>query len=458
MPHPEKKADGVRRNVVCPPPPGFEADLQKLAEATARVFPIPARHRADLPSAIRDLSRILTVRRAELARPYWAWPRLTAAYLCYFLPWNICRLSRLLPGLDLGLRPGAVALDLGSGPLTMALALWCARPELRHVPLEFICADSAKLPLEIGADILREMTGKNCPWRIRLMHSPKGLFPPGALGAGADLLTILNVLNETDGKPETQKPGAGLEAVAKKAGRALRPGGRLFLLEPGTRLGGKLVAMARKEAIARDFHTLSPCTHDAPCPFLPRFETGWKKDAKPGKTPSGWCHFTCVANAVPEDLLRLGKLAGLPKENLAFSFLHLEMNAQQMRQTDLSLAPRRPGTAPARIINPHGGREKRKSEDPAGAGKHSGLGDTAMDLRIVSGPIALPGQKQSARYACSGAGLVLLTRATRLPSGAGVRGTPARKPEKNSQGATAVDGKSGLPVFSPIPGPDNHLY
>ncbi|MDR2801582.1 MAG: small ribosomal subunit Rsm22 family protein [Desulfovibrio sp.] len=452
MPHPEKKAAGALRNVVCPPPPGFEADLQKLARATARVFPIPAQHRADLPSAVRELSRILTVGRAELARPYWAWPRLTSAYLCYFLPWNICRMSRLLPGLDLGLRPGALALDLGSGPLTLPLALWCAKPELRAVPLEFICADSAKRPLEIGADILREMTGKDCPWRVRLIHSPKGLFPPGAPDAGADLLTMLNVLNEADKKHRAQKTGAALEAVVKKARRALRPGGRMFLLEPGTRLGGKLVAMTRKEATTQGFHPLSPCTHDFPCPFLPRSETGRKEFPKPGKPPSGWCHFTCAANAVPEDLLRLGRLAGLPKENLAFSFLHLELGAPQSRQTDFSLEPRRPSGSPERTRGPSVGqdRENEKGKTSAGAGKHPALSDTAVDLRVVSGPITLPDQKQSARYACSGAGLVLLTRATRLHPGAGVRGAPARKPGKNTQDAT--DDKSGLPVFTPVPG------
>ncbi|MDR1489173.1 MAG: small ribosomal subunit Rsm22 family protein [Desulfovibrio sp.] len=454
MPHPEKKAGGVLRNIVCPPPPGFEAELQKLAQATARVFPIPAQHRADLPSAVRDLSHILTVGRAGLVRPYWAWPRLTAAYICYFLPWNICRLSRLLPCLDLGLRPGALVLDLGSGPLTLPLALWCAKPELRAVPLEFICADSAKRPLETGADILREMMGKDCPWRIRLIHSPKGLFPPGAPDAKVDLLTMLNVLNEADVRPGAQKTGGFLETVAKKAGRALRPGGGLFLLEPGTRLGGKLVALTRKEAMDRGFHPLSPCTHNSPCPFLPRSETGWKDAPKLGKPPSGWCHFTCAANAVPEDLLRLGKLAGLPKESLAFSFLHLQLGAPQSRQADFSLGLRRPEGSPAQTRSPSAAqdRKKRKDENPAEAGTHPTLSDTAIDLRVVSGPITLPDQKQSARYACSGAGLVLLTRATRLPQGAGVRGAPARKPGKNTQGATVVDGKSGLPVFTPVLG------
>lgn len=119
--------------------------LERLPEALAKVRPLSAAHRRSLPEDVADLSRLLTTERGALNRPYWSSPAFVSAYLYYFLPWNLLRLTRLLSGLPLP-DPGAAVvpeseallLDAGSGPLTLPLALWLARPLWREAPVRVL--------------------------------------------------------------------------------------------------------------------------------------------------------------------------------------------------------------------------------------------------------------------------------------------------------------------------------
>ncbi|MDR0828142.1 MAG: small ribosomal subunit Rsm22 family protein [Desulfovibrio sp.] len=442
---PEKK-ELPPRNPLSLPPLHLAEDLQKVMEATEKIFPVPRARRSDLPPSIRDLSRLLTRERAALARPYWAWSRFCAAYLYYFLPWNIYRLSRLLPGLDLKLRPGTRILDLGSGPLTLPLALWCARRETREIPLEFICCDKSKLPLELGAGILQEITGTASPWSIHLRHTPRELFPPVEAREKPHLITAINVLNESSWKSGTERDKnlrAALGEATKKASLLLAPGGGFFVLEPGTRLGGKTLALLRKEAAGKGFRPLSPCTHAAPCPFLnPKGARGSAAQKRPETEqntpervrggPSGWCHFISTVGDLPPELARISTLAGLEKKRLSLSFLHLE-RMQDGQRVD--------GQTPSR--------ERQGGENISRQlqiGKSPGLTplseNAALEARVISDPIRLPDFRGSARYACSRTGLVLLTDAERLPHGSLARVLPLR----DARGRQAIDGKSGLPL------------
>ena len=118
-------------------PGSFALDAIALLEQAAdAVMPMTATQRRDLPHACRDLSAMLTTEREAISRSYWSAPRLTSAYLRYFLPWNVVRLASLLPSLDLGTPPAdPLLLDLGSGPLTLPMALWLSRPDLRALPV-----------------------------------------------------------------------------------------------------------------------------------------------------------------------------------------------------------------------------------------------------------------------------------------------------------------------------------
>ena len=133
-------------------PDSFAArGLASLVRALDEVMPMNGAQRRDLPNACRDLSAMLTTDRDSLDRPYWTAPRLTSAYLRYFLPWNLVRLSSLLPGLDFGRIPDEpVILDMGSGPLTLPLALWLSRPDLREKPVTIVASDTTPHILELG--------------------------------------------------------------------------------------------------------------------------------------------------------------------------------------------------------------------------------------------------------------------------------------------------------------------
>ncbi|MDR1212470.1 MAG: rRNA methyltransferase, partial [Spirochaetaceae bacterium] len=112
---------------------GIKTELEELMVLIEQTFPLEKRFRQDLPHDTARLSRLLTYEREEREDGYMGKAALLGAYLRYFLPWNVYRLSRILPGLPLALKDGDLLLDLGSGPLTFPAALWLCRKEFRSL-------------------------------------------------------------------------------------------------------------------------------------------------------------------------------------------------------------------------------------------------------------------------------------------------------------------------------------
>jgi hypothetical protein len=176
-------------------------------------------------------------------------------------------------------------------------------------------------------------------------------------------------------------------------------------MEPGTRLGGKIVQLMRQAALARGFTALSPCTHDAVCPFLPGRHGGTRTDF-PAETPdpergkgapphasSAWCHFGHMSAGAPEALQKLSAQAGLPKERVHLSFVLLEK----------------------------GGGEIVRDGRPRCSDCASGR-DTGREIfrsRVVSGAIRLP-ERGNAYYVCMREGLGMLVGGGRFFSGSEV--------------------------------------
>ncbi len=410
-------------------PKHIEDDLAALPGALARVWLLSAKHRQRLAEDIAALSKILTSDRAQLRRPYWSRPAFVSAYLYYFLPWNLLRLLPLLRALPLpapkvSAGGRALLLDLGSGPLTLPLALWLAHPEWRNLPVEVLAVDVQRKPLELGKALfcaLAEML-KASPWQIRLVQSSLESLPRElkSINSGrtarettAWLCTSANTLNEllsnfrherhtfaestfadADAEWIDERFEAGIEAffaslsrIAKAPSpgeRSLNQGGAsllpassvdgafaaMLLIEPGTRLGGTAMMRLRSLALDYGFVPLAPCTHSKACPLLERAE------GRRGKSHADyWCHFGFVPKAVPRWLRELSKEAGLEKDRLSLSTLLL--------------------TAQAAV--------------PASARE--------IPLRVLSGPFPVPGHGQVCRYACFAGGLALLEEAKDLPCG-----------------------------------------
>ncbi len=346
--------------------PEYRQRLESLPSALDTVAPLRTAHRRDLPMAIRDLSQMLTSERGALSDPYWAAPRLLSAYLRYFMPWNLVRLGRLLPALDLvdreALLERPLILDLGSGPLTLPLALWLARPDLRTLPLTFLCADIAPHPLEVGRDLLQVIAGEESPWALRTLRAPMETALKEARGDAA-LIMAGNVMNEL--KTRRDEPlEFRMEDLAEKMGAALAHGGRLLVIEPGTRLGARYVTQFRRAAMEVGLAPLAPCPHHDECPLL---ETGG---------PGGWCHFTFPIQGAPAWLEDLSRNAKLEKGTASLSFVLLG-------EADKVAPPRN-------------------------------------TIRIISDAFPLPGRREPARYACSERGLALLHDARHVHSGTAI--------------------------------------
>lgn len=411
--------------------------LERLPEALAKVRPLSAAHRRSLPEDVATLSRLLTRERGALRRPYWSSPAFVSAYLYYFLPWNLLRLTRLLRGLPLpdpqapAFAGGqALLLDAGSGPLSLPLALWLARPQWREAPVRVLALDSAAQPLELGRALFMtwgRILGQKT-WPVHTARGPLGSLArhaapllSGGRGAGRDaqsgprlqgeagalirpwLISAANVLNElpsgrcfggaeegeeSPGSPREEPLERLLDAWAPLLfrGNGARPAARdlpappaLLFVEPGTRLGGTTIMRLRALALERGLKALAPCAHQAACPLLA---------GSGGRT---WCHFTFDGMGAPDWLRRLSAQAGLAKSGLSLASLLL---APDMGAVPASEAPAQALPAARRVS-----------------------GRDAQPARVLSAPFAVPGLAGQARYACAAAGLLLLEDAATLASG-----------------------------------------
>jgi len=335
--------------------------MRGYARLLADVLPMRAAHRKRLPENIQELSMFLTTERKEfLGRDYLHAPRTLGAYLWYFLPWNMLRLARLLGGLAFEPPPGAVIVDLGAGPLTTVQSLALARPDLLARELHFYCLDSTPKPLREGRKLyfgLLDLLGLPSHWRTHLVHAPwqSGLRDVPQ----ADVLIAANFLNELPWHrrdPLMEQVGDFFQTAAGH----VRGNGQCLFMEPGNRLGGKLVSMLRESAVDLGWNVLSPCTHVQPCPLL----------GEPRET--SWCHFSVSTQGCPDWLTALSREAELAKRDLSLSFVHL--------------------------AGPRGSRLPQEGEQ----------------ARIISGEFSLPdtrGPAQTGRYACHARGKLLLVSA-----------------------------------------------
>ncbi len=429
-------------------PGSFALDAIGLLEQAAdAAMPMTAAQRRDLPHACRDLSAMLTTERGSISRPYWASPRLTSAYLRYFLPWNIVRMASLLPSLDLGDPPGSpLILDLGSGPFTLPMALWMSRPDLRALPVTIVASDTSPHVMELGRTMfsfLRAKLDPESPWTVRTMRSAaaQALRRLRAKPGGLWLLCMANVLNEMDER--RPRPGQHiserLRLLLEDACAMLAEDGRVLAIEPGTRQGGRLTALLRRSALgggcdgddediaspaAREemfgrsaeddgieddggfgsdlpplFHPLSPCLHAGACPMLER-------------GVSAWCHFNAPAPHAPGFLRDLSARAGMDKGSVSLSFLLLQ---KQDREEPMR-SPRMRGAIPA---------------------------------RVVSDAFSVPGLSGAARYACTPRGLALVPDALRLSQGEACLVRPTHERDAKSRAAIMLPEGGEGPARTP---------
>ncbi len=364
------------------------AGMALLQKIIAQVRPLSAKRSKELPYAIRDLWGGLTHSRQDRRSSYLSAPEALSAYLRYFLPWNVYRYLRLLPSLDLSfLKEGSVIVDIGSGPLTIPIALAIAKPELLQKEIIIYAVDRAPTSLDSGLDILSslglELCGKILPWKIHRVHGGA----ESRIREKADLVCAGYSLNEFESARAVSLEEKA-ELCARILGGGLKDDGRILVLESGDTKAASLISALRARLLREGMTMLAPCPHAQPCPMpgyfheekkagkgdepeLVRDSSGRPLSLAAGKRP--WCHFNFSTQEAPPELLALSAKAGLPKEGASLSFLFA-------------------------------------SKSPLEA--HSATGDQGMAFRVASDSFALP-QGFVGRYACCALGYALL----RAPSG-----------------------------------------
>lgn len=366
-----------------PLPDAAQEALAALPKALERVWPLPRHYQRQLPTDIRELSRLLTFQRSGLRQNYWSKPAFISAYLYYFLPWNIVRFCRLYSGLPLRMPISAVTesvllMDAGAGPLTASLALWIARPEWRERPVCVFGLDSTKKPLELGRNLFAALAAELASpcWEINTAVGPleaMAKLAPAVSPSGRPLRPwlslVANVLNEMKApKFEGASDSPDHERLIMLLA-SWRPfwqtGAQVLFMEPGTRLGGTIIMKLRRAAMELGLEPESPCSHAGECPL---------GEDITGRLPSTWCHFVFSAQDAPEWLKALSRKAGLFKTSLTLSLLLLSTKqAAQVSDQD------------------------------------------KMQARIISRAF-LAGENM-ARYGCCAAGRVLLPNSERVVSG-----------------------------------------
>lgn len=322
-----------------------------------------AAHPSPLGGDVARLSRLFTTDRAARDPSYLRDRAARRAYLGFYAPQNAAKIALLLGQLvDEGLVPAWEApavLDLGAGPWTGLLGVRAAFGALG--PSRAV--DLAHGALEDGRGLYGAAFEPDPPVENVVANvAALGTWRPPA---PVDLAIAANVLNEIGDPRRALRDRLDVVGAAVAA---LREGGRVLLVEPGTRVHGRAL-MALRDAIRDEglAVVLAPCRGAPGCPLL--------------RTPGDWCHQELRWQR-PAAFARLEAEAQLPKDVLKLSHLLLG----------------RPGDAP----------------------------EPRQGLRLVGGTMR-DRQGVERRYGCGPDGLVTLRGAQRLPPriGAPARGALA---------------------------------
>lgn len=331
--------------------------LNSFDSAIQNIYPLNSKQTQYLPKNINELSHKLTDERSDRRLGYMNNQVNLLSYAHYFQWWNLYKFTSLFASFSTKsfyfLKNNSVLLDIGSGPLTIPIALWLSRPELRNLNLTFYVLDISQTAMKLGEELFLSAAAacpapnSSDPWKIIRVKGELGT----EIRQKVSLITCGNMFNEL-----IQNSAKSLESLAKDYARILlsyvSTNSALLIMEPGIPKDSHFTALLRNYFVKNDFSIISPCPHYEICPMC---------SAKSKK----WCHFTLDAKYAPQKLLTLSSKALLPKENVTLSFTF--------------------------VSNFHKPVEK-----------------DFLTLRIFSDIIKLP-DNQFGKYACSTLGLILVT-------------------------------------------------
>ena len=428
-----KKAASIRREMFAESaiPEESREIIEKFDEIVASVRNLSGKQKVALYGHVKNLSHQLTDERSSRRLGYMNEAASISAYISYFMWWNLVRMTRLFANLpktafeSLVKSEKPVALDVGSGTLTVVIALWLARPELRSKKISWYCLDLSQTALAAGEDLYYAIAAKtikdtegeslplapiplttrkrpeqarSLPLRSGISATPSpGAAPQapldpwniirvkGALGTSikekADFISCANVFNEI-----IQHNEQPTDFLAKKyTGELLsylKDGeSSVLLVEPGDPHSARFLSLMRDSLIRKDFTPIAPCPHAENCPMAGR--TNGRTTNAQGKNAK-WCNFAFETESAPSRLLKFSEKAGLAKERASLSFIISKKSALARKSDGLRQSERHR-------------QSELDSDSPA----------QKTFIRIASDFIRLPELHKSGYYACSEYGLLL---------------------------------------------------
>ena len=367
-------------------PPDAAGVLEEFGRIVDTVSPLPAKKQEELPRCVNQMSRLLTSCRGERRVGYMNSLDLQAAYVRYFCWWNLVRLVRLFSNMTpsfFDLADGDVAVDVGSGPLTLPIALYLARPELQRKRLVWYCTDLSQGVLRLGERLLERVQRATGGGAWQVVRVQGGLDVP--LKRKATLVSCANFLNElVCGREDDQQL---CDRITRSLLSHLQGDerSRLLLVEPGEAASSARLTRLRGHLIERGFTPASPCTHSGDCPMSGK----WTDSGK-------WCNFVFDTDGAPAGLKELSRQAGLDKRRASLCFVAMSQKHTSARTGDM------------------------------------------LDLRVTGGRMRLEGG-EAGWYACCRRGLVVAQSRDELSSGERLCVPLPREP-------LARDGKTGLAI------------
>ena len=371
--------------------------LENFDDILQNIKPLSSKQLYQLPNLIKELSHQLTDERSSRHNGYMNQTVMLTAYSRYFMWWNLFRLTNLFRGFPKNcfdnLKDNDYCLDLGSGPLTIPVALWLSRPELRKKKLTWYCTDISQTALSLGEEIYLSVVAKTLdneneniePWKIIRVKGELGT----EIRNKASFVTCANMFNEL--YYDTAKP---LEEQAKKYTNTLisyaTEKSMILVVEPAFPRSSRFISLTRDALIRKKFSIISPCPHTKEC-------------CMDGRKGGKWCHFVLDTSFAPKKLHKLSDKAGLPKDRASLSFVFAQ-NFEESQNDELK-------------------------------------------IRVVSDMIKLP-QNATGRYACSRLGLTLVksnfTSSKKFDSGSLISTEEATNKIESS---AKIDTKSGAKII-----------
>lgn len=378
--------------------------LENFESLVQGVRPLSSRQLLRLPENIRDVSHLLTDQRGSRRMGYLNDTVALSAYMRYFQWWNLLRLTRLFAGLkpsQLNVPDNGICLDIGSGPLTVPIALWLARPDLREKKLTWYCLDHSQTALSLGEELYLAVAARSIadsaleqkslePWRIIRVKGELG----ESVRQRAHLVTAANVFNEV-----VEESGKPPEFTAKRAADIImhykEAAAQVLVVEPGTPPAVRFLTAFRGALARKGLTVVSPCPQGMEWTEAVAEGRGCSCPMDGGRG-NKWCHFTFFTEDAPQKLQKLSARAGLPKERASLAFVLASSSA------------------------------------PKSSAKESQL-----EIRVISEPIKLPGER-TGYYGCSRLGLVLVESATSLAPGALLHVQEPRSPRQDKKSGALV--------------------